>query len=147
MVSKKWLFWLPALLCMALIFAGSTHRLSSQRTSRILVPLLKSLFPNISAEAVGNIQFIIRKGGHVSEFTILSMLYLLAIRKMNQPVVWSWAQARLAFLLTTLYAATDELHQSFEPTRQGLIGDVAIDSIGAAVGVGLWYLYATRGKG
>ncbi|MFN7141901.1 MAG: VanZ family protein, partial [Limisphaerales bacterium] len=33
------------------------------------------------------------------------------------------------------YAVTDELHQAFEPTRQGSVIDVLIDTVGAALGI------------
>jgi VanZ family protein len=41
--------------------------------------------------------------------------------------------ALLAFLVSCLYAATDELHQSFVDGRNGTPVDWVIDSAGAAV--------------
>ncbi|MBQ2251230.1 MAG: VanZ family protein, partial [Lachnospiraceae bacterium] len=40
---------------------------------------------------------------------------------------------RLAFVMTALYAATDEIHQLFVPGRAGRVTDVLIDCIGVAV--------------
>lgn len=39
------------------------------------------------------------------------------------------------WLLAVLYAATDEIHQTFVPGRSGRVTDVLIDAAGAAVGV------------
>lgn len=41
-----------------------------------------------------------------------------------------------AFLITVLYAMTDEIHQRFVPTREGTVRDVIIDGIGASI---IWY--------
>lgn len=57
---------------------------------------------------------------------------------------WSWPLARLAMCVAALYAATDELHQAFVPSRTGSAIDVLIDSAGAILGVialyrwGIW---------
>ena len=48
---------------------------------------------------------------------------------------WRWRHAGLTLLIVFLYAATDELHQLFVPTREGTIRDVLIDTTGAAIGL------------
>ena len=46
----------------------------------------------------------------------------------------------LAWLIASLYAASDELHQAFVPNRTARWADVGLDSFGAAVGaVTLYY--------
>jgi VanZ family protein len=44
----------------------------------------------------------------------------------------------VAFALAVLYAASDEFHQTFVEGRVGAIHDVAIDAIGAAIGIALY---------
>ncbi len=44
---------------------------------------------------------------------------------------WLWSEAVAALWLAALYAATDEFHQTFVPSREGCLRDVAIDSSGA----------------
>jgi len=39
-----------------------------------------------------------------------------------------------AFIITLLYAITDEIHQRFVPTREGRLRDVIIDAIGGGLG-------------
>lgn len=68
------------------------------------------------------INFLFFKTLHVIEYAILFVLYLRAIGGNNFAA---------AFLLTLLYAVTDELHQLFVPTREGRLRDVIIDAIGA----------------
>jgi VanZ family protein len=50
--------------------------------------------------------------------------------------------------MAAAYAATDEWHQSFVPSRTADLGDVLIDSTGAAIGlmlVFLWHKLASLG--
>nr|MCR4673483.1 VanZ family protein [Lachnospiraceae bacterium] len=49
----------------------------------------------------------------------------------------------IPWLLCAIYAASDELHQTFVQGRSGQVSDVCLDSIGALVGVviGLFILY------
>src|SRR5438045_5204621 len=73
-------YWMPAIIWMALIFVGSTDVLSAQHTSRFLVPFLRWLDPQISLAALAQIQFAIRKLGHLTEYAILAMLLWRALR-------------------------------------------------------------------
>jgi len=135
-------YWLPVIACMALIFSGSGDTLSVQHTSRILAPLIHWLFPSMPQETAGQMVIVIRKCGHMTEFGLLALLIWRALLKPTrpQPTPWRWADARLVFELTVLYAATDELHQSFVPSRQGAIRDVFVDVAGA--GTALLLLWA-----
>jgi len=158
-VRRGWRFyggyWGPVILWMALIFWGSTDALSANQTSRFLGPFLRWLVPGISSEAEGRVRFVIRKGGHVSEYAVLALLLARALRSGAGPGsprghrVWVWG----AWGLATAYAFTDEFHQSFHASRQGSLIDVGIDSMGAAVGVlvfvwGLgWWTRRRRGVG
>ena len=122
---------------MSLIFAGSTGALSSQQTSRFIGPLLRWFNPSASDETVRSIQFAIRKCGHLTEYAILAALLWRARRKpkLNPERPWLRSDALFAIGCAALYAISDELHQSFEPTRQGSPWDVLIDTIGAALGI------------
>ena len=68
---------------------------------------------------------IIKKGGHVIGYAILTLSYWYAFR-LQENKRW------LAWLLAVLYALTDEFHQSFVPGRHSSIWDVLIfDNLGA----------------
>jgi VanZ family protein len=138
-VSKARVFlkyWLPLALWMILIFSASADTRSVQR-SRIIEPLLRWLFPHISEEAVSLAVLVARKCAHLTEYAILALLFWRAVRQPaetgRQP--WSWRQAGAAVLFVALYAASDELHQSFVPTRDASVRDVFIDTTGAVFGL------------
>lgn len=130
-------YWLPVLLWMALIFGFSTDVGSSKRTSRIIGPLLRWIVPDISDAAISNVQLVIRKGGHLTEYAILAMLVWRACRKpvRNETRPWRKRDAMVAIAVAALFAITDEWHQSTVPSRQGQATDVAIDTAGACCGV------------
>src|SRR5437870_3163960 len=56
-VFKEWR-WLAVLLWMLIIFSASSDAMSSGHTSRIIGPIVRWLFPNVSDEAVARIVFI-----------------------------------------------------------------------------------------
>jgi len=133
-------------LWMAVIYIGSTDLLASRHTSRIIGPVLRFFFPEITDDTVRAVQVVVRKAGHVTEYAVLALLLLRALA----PVVSSGACDRgpsrvalvRAWLLATVYAGTDEFHQSFVSTRDGSVRDVFIDSMGAALAlvcVALWF--------
>lgn len=130
-------YWLPVALWMLLIFSASTGLGSAQRPSRILGPLLRWLVPGIAEETIGAARFGVRKTGHVLEFAVLAGLLWRARRQpiLCDPRPWSWAEARWALLVAALYAATDEFHQSFVPSRDAAVADVLLDTAGAALGL------------
>jgi VanZ family protein len=51
------------------------------------------------------------------------------------PESWCTACAGGAFAIALLYAASDEWHQSFVPSRDGTLHDVIIDGAGAGLGL------------
>lgn len=139
----------PALLLMALIFVGSTDLLAAQHTSRILGPLLKWLLPGITDLAVSQVQLFLRKCGHAMEYALLAMLVWrwLNAGHLGQRRPWPVRLAWSAWAIATLYAVTDEWHQSFVPSREGQVTDVLIDSMGAALAIGfLWVWGHWRGR-
>lgn len=122
---------------MVVIFSASTDAMSIQRTSRIIGPLLRWLHPTIRPETVQQVQFLIRKGAHMAEYAVLAVLIFWALRNSrSQPSSgWSWRLAGLSWCICTLYAASDEFHQSFTRSRMGSSIDVMIDAAGAVMGL------------
>ena len=136
--------WMPALAWMVLIFLGSTDVLSAEQTSRFIVPLLRWLDPRISWAAINAIHTAIRKLGHVTEYAILAVLLWRALRGGKN------LGTRLSLLFTAvwfacaIFAASDEFHQSFIPSRTPAIRDVMIDICGALVGLIICLMFAVR---
>ena len=130
-------YWLVLVLWMALIFTASSDSQSFPRSSRIVEPVLRWLFPHITQPAVNEVVFYARKGVHLTIYAVLAMLLWRAIRQpvRNDRRPWSWKHAGLALLLAALYAASDEFHQTFVPNRDGCVRDVVIDTCGSAAGL------------
>ncbi|MGB7767502.1 MAG: VanZ family protein [Verrucomicrobiia bacterium] len=136
-------YWLPVVIWMAVIFTASSDTHSYQHSSRLIAPLLYWLFPHISAGTVDWIVFIARKCAHLTEYFIFAPLLWRALRqpKKNDPRPWNWREAGIALLVVALYAASDEFHQIFVPTRTPAVHDVVIDTLGGAAGLfALWLL-------
>ncbi len=96
--------WLPVAAWAALIFVLSS-------------------IPDLGT-GLGAWDLVLRKLAHASEYAVLGLLLLRALRH---------EQAALA--LGIAYAASDEFHQHFVTGRHGSPLDVAIDAVGVAVGV------------
>jgi len=125
--------WLPVVIWMAAIFAASSDAESFEHSSRLLAPLLRWLFPQMSEDTVHLLVFLARKCAHLTEYAVLALLLWHALNQSkNNPKPWSWQQFRFTLLLVALYAASDEFHQIFVPTRTAAIHDVVIDTIGGA---------------
>jgi VanZ family protein len=82
---------------------------------------------------LGTWDLILRKIAHAGEFALLGALLARALR-----------DDRLALGAGIAYALSDELHQHFVPGRVGSPLDVAIDSVGVALGILAWRRYASR---
>jgi len=79
---------------------------------------------------VGSTNLILRKGAHVSLFGILAVLLYKA----------TGLNIQLAWILATLYGASDEFHQLFVPGRGSAMQNVAFDSFGAFLILGIFVL-------
>lgn len=121
--------WLPVLAWAALISLFSTHWFGSEETSRILIPLLRWLLPTLIQRDLEALHHIIRKGAHVSEYFVLSLLIHRRLRADGWHPAWA---ALSALCASAGYACLDELHQGFVVGRTARWGDVSIDVAGAA---------------
>ena len=137
--------WAPVILWAALIFVFSTEIFSGAHTGGILEALLGELIPSLSADAIQRIHALIRKLGHFSEYLVLALLLMRALRNeignesIRRPLL-------LSILFTILYAVSDEFHQSFVPSRSASVFDVMIDATGGICGTLLSYLRNLRTK-
>jgi VanZ family protein len=127
--------WLPVLVWVGVIFLGSTNLMSAEHTSRFIVPFLRWLKPDISAETLASIHFILRKCAHVAEYAILGLLLLRAAILMTN-FKRSIAILYLSVLgVCVCVAATDEFHQTFVASRGASVRDIMIDSGGVILGL------------
>jgi VanZ family protein len=82
-----------------------------------------SSIPGLNS-GLGGWDFVLRKSAHAAEYALLAALLLRAL-----------ARPWLAFFLALAYAASDELHQHFVRDRAGTPRDVAVDAVGAVLGL------------
>lgn len=97
--------WLPLMAWMAAIFIFSHQP--------------KGTIPNY-----GDLDFLVKKSGHLIGYGVLAILARRAGFTMT---------ASLAFVLA--FALSDELHQRYVPGRTGSLEDMLIDLLGATVGL------------
>ena len=128
--------WLLCFVWMAVIFTMSsmTGEESGEQSGRI-VQILLGIFPGIE-KAISSLELLVRKGAHMLEFAVLFLLYRRALCFGEKKHAGA-----MAFGMTMLYAASDELHQMFVAGRGSSVIDVAIDSFGALLAWGAVGLY------
>ncbi len=123
--------------------AGAYHgRVPSSRL-RLWLPVLAwaalifafSSVPSLGT-GLGGWDLVLRKLAHVAEYAVLGALLARAA-----------GAAWVALALGVLYAASDEVHQSFVAGRAGRPLDVAIDAVGVVVGIVAWRRVAARRTG
>ncbi|HEX7407096.1 MAG TPA: VanZ family protein [Candidatus Binatia bacterium] len=132
-------YWGLVLVWMVLISLLSTEPFSAENTSRYIDPLLRYLFPHITAAEFVFWHTVIRKSAHFAEFFILGNLAYWALRRGRSPG-WRVSWMLQALGLAVLYSLADEAHQAFVPNRTASLFDSGIDSLGAAVSQTLIYL-------
>lgn len=84
-------------------------------------------------EIVKKLHFFVRKLAHFSLFAILGFFSLLSL--VTYKKVHFAFRCIFAFLLSVLYAVSDEYHQTFVDGRVGCVQDVLIDSVGALTAI------------
>lgn len=103
------------------IHSGSTINIISK------IPLIGNIMDYFTS--INMDEFIVRKGAHMFSYCFLAILLFMSVYENNIKIA-----AITAFLVTFLYACSDEFHQLFIPGRSGEFRDVMIDSIGAIIG-------------
>jgi VanZ family protein len=102
--------YLPAVVMMFLIFIFSAT-------------------PGSDLPNAGIFDYFFKKGGHMLGYALLAGSYWRAVQR------YDWRGMKLSIGLTFLYAVSDEFHQLFTPGRHSSPLDVAIDLLGASLGL------------
>jgi VanZ family protein len=135
-------YWIPVLVMLLIQYTFSTGSFSSDETSRFIVPLLKVVLRNPTAEQLLFWHHVIRKAAHVTEYCILG---LLVYRAFKVDVTNSLKLGILTLIFVAVAATLDEFHQSFVPTRGSSMFDVGWDCIGGLIAIMLlWISKAVR---
>ncbi|HXG24630.1 MAG TPA: VanZ family protein [Chthonomonadales bacterium] len=125
----------PLLLWMGILFSMSTDVGSMQSTSGFIAVFVKFIAPDLAASLTPvqweHVERVIRKAAHLFEYAVLMLLAVRAIQY-GRPHLRT-RSVLIAFVITALFAVTDEIHQSFVPSRTALPTDVLIDITGATI--------------
>ena len=128
--------WLPVLACAAIFALESTACFGADRTSRPLQRLTQLLVGHRLDFEWPTVHFYLRKTGHFLGYGLFSLVcfrsFWLTLAEARK-VFWRKAASHgLALLSVLLVASLDEFHQSFLPNRTGHVGDVVLNTCGAA---------------
>ena len=134
---KNKLKWILLIAWMILIFLFSSQTGQESSESSGLIEQLLTIFPFIPNSIFGlELQFIIRKGAHFTEYMIL---YLLMFNVLREYLTFNKCLG-YSLVGVFLYACSDEIHQAFVPGRACLFTDVLIDTSGGLLGLYLMIL-------
>lgn len=126
---------------MALIFFLSAQQgEQSADLSGGITEFVNQIVEKVAPEAefkMDEISFFVRKNAHFFAYMLLAILTLNAVRRSGGR---GWLSVGVAFVITVLYAISDEVHQLYVPGRSGQVSDVLLDSTGALAGIGLYTL-------
>lgn len=145
---KSWLYRHgPMIVMMIGIFIVSSDLGSADHTRPVLASIVKRFLPwlaeRMTPQMIDVTDFIIRKVAHVTEYAILS-LFVNRSLGVNQE---SGRHPRIiSTIIASLYALSDEFHQSFVPSRGATYTDVMWDTLGATIGSSMVYLVHQRSK-
>ncbi len=129
-----------------MVFTLSTDLGSQQRTHGLLFRALALLWPGVlglSPAAADLVELVLRKTAHVLAYLVFGLLVSRALSEGARP---SAAGSLGALAVAAAYAASDEVHQSFVGTRTAAAGDVAIDAMGALLGITLYAVWAAASQ-
>jgi len=136
------ILFVAALIIAALIYyfsaqdASDSSELSRGVTRfilRLFVPGYDDLPRREQAAYLKSLSLIVRKCAHFTEYAVFAAVLENYLR-LRLPSGSLRLSAFLGWLIATLYAGTDELHQMFVDGRGPALLDVGIDSTGALTG-------------
>lgn len=114
-------------------FSNQNSVKSSSTSGKVIRVTIKAV-TNVSQEQeeiiVEQLQHIVRKLAHFSIYAIGGMILIHLVSTYTNKRAWMYA-----WIIGTIYASTDELHQYFVPGRSCELKDVLIDSSGVITGI------------
>lgn len=135
--------WILVITCMVQIFMFSADpaEQSDKKSNGMIIWIAERLVGHTLNEAerkmkVNEYAKVVRKGAHIFIYFLLGFLVINLVIEYK---MLDWKTMFLSFVITFLYACSDEIHQLFVRGRSGSIIDVGIDSIGIYLGILCYY--------
>jgi VanZ family protein len=138
-----WRRWLPVAIWLVVIFCASTAVFVPEHTSAVINPILRALFAEADDATIEHLHLMVRKVGHVVEYSILAILLAQATLAIAQTRRGWFA---ISLTLVAAVAASDEFHQTFVPGRHGSPADVLLDVAAAAMMLSIIALWRSTGS-
>lgn len=142
----KIILWVMLLMWMTWIFslsaqnANESESLSGQtirKAAEIVDPDFKELTQEEQTKIISSLQNVARKTAHLLLYLVLGVLCMTVLLQYSLKIK---SRMLMAFLISSTYAATDEIHQLFVNGRGSQLSDVCIDALGALLGIFLFVL-------
>ena len=130
---------------MMMMFIMSSDLGSADNTRPILTSIIRKWFPALASQLslaqIDVLDFVIRKCTHIAEYAVLALLTARAFAITSSS---PFKTRFIAAFTAAVYALSDELHQSFVPSRGAAYMDVLWDSLGASLGSLAIYMVQLR---
>jgi VanZ family protein len=142
MGKRKW-WLLAAIVWMASIFLlTQLPYFKGENTAKVIRKAAETnsnttIAQNVHPVKIKDLNIIVRKTTHVIVFGMLAILLYKSLSAFQYSFILSW-------MVTVLYAVTDEWHQSFMPGRVAAYKDVLFDSLGAFIALFLIYIISKK---
>lgn len=143
---KKIIKIIIVLICMFTIFMFSSDNdvESNKKSDGVIINAYKIfLRKNLSKKEqkyyIEKYVTYVRKTAHFLIYLILGLSIISLIKEYREV---DTKAIIIALMISVIYAASDELHQTFIPGRSGEIRDIIIDSLGSLTGIYIYYLYS-----
>lgn len=143
----KYISWVPVVIIMVTIFLFSSKpAVISQESSLLITRAIVNAYENITnvtietsnrLQVLSSLDHVVRKTAHFLEYAALAASLVLHF------TIWKVEVRRkliFSILITSVYAMTDEFHQTFIPGRSGQVSDMLLDSCGGITGALLFLL-------
>lgn len=136
-VITRIILWVLVASLMVFIFAMSDQPAeeSSATSGNTLKAIFKIIYPGFEdldetqqQSIIDQNQHFIRKTAHFSLYALMGILISLAMAQHTKRFFF------VSYIIGTLYATSDEIHQLYVPGRSGQISDVLLDSSGVMLG-------------
>lgn len=138
MNQRKIIKILILILWMGIIFVFSHQPNSGETTYNIIDGVLTGVK---TESLIDIINFIIRKTAHLTEYFILTLLFVFLLKEYtkndNKIII-------ISIIFCLLYACTDEYHQSFIVGRTSCLRDVLIDTSGGLLCLITYIIYKLK---
>lgn len=134
--------WILTVLWMAVIFLLShqDNVSSSGLSGQLVAVLMRITGGQLEGPQLVRFESVIRVLAHGFVFFVLGLLVSYAFETIN---IRELPNAALTFIISALYAASDELHQLFIPGRAGELKDFLIDCAGIVLAIIIYQVVRT----